>query len=158
MEFSIKVVQLSQDDPLYILRGHRLRFPKTIVFLSLNINFVIANSADLDEMPHYAAFHLGLHCLPKYLFRDFWSSKGNPFSTGNLFVSIDALRPCPQIFSYVRNYPVLSRDDIASYSTFRTQHNASGVAQTKDLLISSGALYYRCIIMLATFKSINDIQ
>ena len=21
-----------------------------------------------DEMPHYVAFHLGLHCLPKYLF------------------------------------------------------------------------------------------
>ena len=26
------------------------------------------NSADPDEMPPYAAFHLGLHCLPKYLF------------------------------------------------------------------------------------------
>ena len=23
------------------------------------------NSAELDEMPPYAAFHLGLHCLPK---------------------------------------------------------------------------------------------
>ena len=28
-------------------------------------NFVLANSADPDEMPHYAAFHQGLHCLPK---------------------------------------------------------------------------------------------
>ena len=28
--------------------------------------FTLANSADLDEMLHYAAFHLGLHCLPKY--------------------------------------------------------------------------------------------
>ena len=28
-----------------------------------------ANSVDPDEMPHYAAFHLGLHCLPKYAFR-----------------------------------------------------------------------------------------
>ena len=27
-----------------------------------------ANSADPDEMLHHAAFHLGLHCLPKYLF------------------------------------------------------------------------------------------
>ena len=26
------------------------------------------NSADPDEMPPYAAFHVGLHCLPKYLF------------------------------------------------------------------------------------------
>ena len=31
------------------------------------MGFVIANSADPDEMPHYAAFHLGLHCLLKYL-------------------------------------------------------------------------------------------
>ena len=31
--------------------------------------FVLANSVDLDEMPHYAVFHLGLHCLPKYRFK-----------------------------------------------------------------------------------------
>ena len=38
-------------------------------FLSLKIVFVLANSEDPDGMPHYAAFHLGLHCLPKYSFR-----------------------------------------------------------------------------------------
>ena len=27
------------------------------------IDLVLANSADPDEMPPYAAFHLGLHCL-----------------------------------------------------------------------------------------------
>ena len=37
---------------------------KNIVFLSLKINFVLANSVDPDEMTYYAAFHLGLHCLP----------------------------------------------------------------------------------------------
>ena len=31
----------------------------------------LANSADPDHMQHYAAFHLGLHCLPKYSFRGF---------------------------------------------------------------------------------------
>ena len=30
---------------------------------------ILANSADPDEMQHDAAFHLGLHCLPKYPFR-----------------------------------------------------------------------------------------
>ena len=30
--------------------------------------FVIAESVDPGEMPHYAAFHLGLHCLPKNAF------------------------------------------------------------------------------------------
>ena len=28
-------------------------------------------SVDLGEMQHYVAFHLGLHCLHKYLFRGF---------------------------------------------------------------------------------------
>ena len=30
----------------------------------------VANSADLDEMPHNASFHLGLHYLLKYPFWD----------------------------------------------------------------------------------------
>ena len=30
--------------------------------------FILAKSADPDKMPHYAAFRLGLHCLPKYPF------------------------------------------------------------------------------------------
>ena len=41
-------------------------FKKYIVFLSLKTNFVLANSANLNEMAYYAAFHLGFHCLPKY--------------------------------------------------------------------------------------------
>ena len=48
---------------MYILRGYVI-ISKNIVFLSLKIDFVLANSADPDEMPPYAAFHLGLHCLP----------------------------------------------------------------------------------------------
>ena len=48
----MKLHTISQDGPLYKLRGHRLKFPKKIIFLSLKID--------------YAAFHLGLHCLPKY--------------------------------------------------------------------------------------------
>ena len=35
----------------------------------------IANSADLDETPQYVAFHLGLHCLSKFTFEGFWSTK-----------------------------------------------------------------------------------
>ena len=37
-------------------------------FCPLKIVFIFANGADSDEMPHYAAFHLGLFCLSKYLF------------------------------------------------------------------------------------------
>ena len=37
------------------------------MFLSLKIIFIlhVANSADPCEMPRYAPFHLGLHCLLK---------------------------------------------------------------------------------------------
>ena len=72
--FSTKrsLVQISQDGPWVTCYN----FQKNTVFLSLKNDFVLANSADLDEMLHYVAFHLGLHCLPKYPFRGFWSSKG----------------------------------------------------------------------------------
>ena len=50
--------------------------PNFYVFLSLKTVLTSAKSADPDEMQHYAAFHLGLHCLSKYPFRGFWNSKG----------------------------------------------------------------------------------
>ena len=34
----------------------------------LKIIFTFTNGVDPDEMQHYAAFHLGLHCLQKYSF------------------------------------------------------------------------------------------
>ena len=37
---------------------------------------ILANSADTDEIQHYAAFHLGLHCLSKYPIRGFQNTKG----------------------------------------------------------------------------------
>ena len=40
-----------------------------MVFLSLYIDYDLANSADPAEMSHYTAFHLGLHCLLKYASR-----------------------------------------------------------------------------------------
>ena len=46
------------------------------VFLSLKVVLILANSADSDEMQHYASFHLGLHCFPKYLSRGFQYTKG----------------------------------------------------------------------------------
>ena len=43
------------------MRGQVIILEKYIVFLSLEIDFVLANNADPAEMPHNAAFHLGLH-------------------------------------------------------------------------------------------------
>ena len=40
-------------------------FKKNVVFfcLKMHVVFTFTNSVDPDEMQHYAAFHLGLHCL-----------------------------------------------------------------------------------------------
>ena len=39
------------------------------------IAFILANGAGPDEMLHFAAFHLGLQCLPKYSLRGFQYTK-----------------------------------------------------------------------------------
>ena len=57
------------------MTGYNFQKKKKIVSLSLKIDLVLSNSTDPDEMQHYAAFHHGLHCLPKYLFRGFQSTK-----------------------------------------------------------------------------------
>ena len=45
---------------VYIEGLHVITFKNIKFFL----DFVLTNNADPDEMPPYAAFHLGLHCLP----------------------------------------------------------------------------------------------
>ena len=40
---------------------------KNIVFYSLKIDFDLANSVNPDKILYYMTFHLGLHCLPRYL-------------------------------------------------------------------------------------------
>ena len=62
------LTSLKQDDPLYILMGHRLYFPSDIIFLSLKIEFVLANSADCKN-----AAPAGSLLFLKYPLRDFKS-------------------------------------------------------------------------------------
>ena len=45
------------------------------VFLSLKVILVLTNSTYPDEMQHYAAFHPGIHCLPKYTLNGFQYTK-----------------------------------------------------------------------------------
>ena len=48
---------------VYIKGPQVIIFSKGNAFLSLKIVFVLTNSVDTDEMPHNAAFHLGLSCF-----------------------------------------------------------------------------------------------
>ena len=77
MEFSIKLLAILSGWSIVNIEGSLLCyifFKKVII--SLKIVFAIAISAGPDEMPHNAAFNLGLHCLQKYPLRGFRSSKG----------------------------------------------------------------------------------
>ena len=47
-----------------------------IYFKGSKVVFILANSSDPDEMLCSAAFHLGLHCFLKYMFRGFQHTKG----------------------------------------------------------------------------------
>ena len=51
--------------PIVHVEGSQAIFSKYIIFPSLKMGFVSANSVDPNEMMHYVAFHLG-DCLPKY--------------------------------------------------------------------------------------------
>ena len=73
MVFSIKLHTRKSGWFIVYIEGSQ--FKKNIVFLFLKIDFVLANSADSDEISHYVAFHLGLLLFAKYQFRVFWSTK-----------------------------------------------------------------------------------
>ena len=51
----------------YILRSHRSEFTYCDVFFKKTLKnaLISAKSVVPDEIQHYAAFHLGLHCLKK---------------------------------------------------------------------------------------------
>ena len=76
MDFPIHIDTISMELSLCIIKASWLKILKRLVLLSLKIVFTFLNSADTDEMPPYAAFHLGLHCLPKYLLTGIKNEKG----------------------------------------------------------------------------------
>ena len=63
MEFSIKFDTVKLGWSIVYIVGSQVIILKNIVFLTLK------NSADPDEMLHYAAFHLGLYCYSKLINR-----------------------------------------------------------------------------------------
>ena len=65
MEFSIKFDTVKSRWSIIYIEGLHLIISKKkrYIFLFLKIVFVLAISADPDEMLPYAAFHLGLHSL-----------------------------------------------------------------------------------------------
>ena len=71
MNSPIHIDTISMGLPILRFNGSQVVFS-----IMLKVVLILANSADPDEMQHYAAFHLGLHCLPKYSFRGFQYTRG----------------------------------------------------------------------------------
>ena len=65
MDLPIHIDAISIELPIVYFKGSQ------VVFLCLKVILILANSADPDEMQHYAAIHLGLQCLLNYPFGGF---------------------------------------------------------------------------------------
>ena len=61
MEYSIKLYAIKSGWSIVYIEGSQVIILKN-AFLSLKIDFILANREYPDEMLHYAAFQLGLHC------------------------------------------------------------------------------------------------
>ena len=76
MEFPIKFDSVKPRWTIIYIEGSHVIIFKNIVFLSIKMYLVLAISADPDEMQLHVAFHLCLHCLPKY------SISGSQYTNG----------------------------------------------------------------------------
>ena len=56
-------------DGLFVILGMSGLFCHFILLLMENLKILLANTADPDQMPHYVASDLGLHCLPMTLLK-----------------------------------------------------------------------------------------
>ena len=72
MDFPIHIDTISMDLSILYFKGTQVKNLIFFIFLSLKI----VNNQYPDEMLHYTAFHLVLHCLPKYLFIGIQNEKG----------------------------------------------------------------------------------
>ena len=64
--FSYRLIELRRECHIIVSKVTSSRFQ---FFMYLKISFILTNSADSDEMQHFVALHLSLHCLSKYPFR-----------------------------------------------------------------------------------------
>ena len=77
MDFSIHIDTISMGLPIEYLKGAQASNTYIIIsFCPWMLFLILTNSADPDEMQHYAAFHLGLYRLPKFSFKGFQYAMG----------------------------------------------------------------------------------
>ena len=87
MDFPIQINTIRMGLSIIYFKESEVKIQNNYELQSLRIVIILANSVDPDEMPHFAAFHLGLHCLPKYPLRGFLYTKGQTWASSRDFGS-----------------------------------------------------------------------
>ena len=65
-DYPIHIDTISMELSIFYSKGLPVKISiKRCISVNEDCVLILANSADPDEMPPNAAFHLGLHCLPK---------------------------------------------------------------------------------------------
>ena len=75
MDFLINIDKISMGMPILYYTSSQVA-SKSWHTSVLKLVLILANSADSDKMQHYAAFLLGLHCLPKCPFKGYLYTMG----------------------------------------------------------------------------------
>ena len=77
MDFPKQIKAIRMGLSIIYLKGSQVGIlPIMMYFCPWACFYLVTNSENLDEMQHYAAFHLGLHSLSKYPFMGFQNTKG----------------------------------------------------------------------------------
>ena len=76
MNFPIQINTTEMGLSIIYFKGSKDEISKLRCASILKNVFIVANSADTDEMLHFATFHPGLYCLLKYPFRGFQNTRG----------------------------------------------------------------------------------
>ena len=67
MVYHLHIDTISMELSSLYFKGLPLKISIKLCIFAPEDCFFLTNSADPDKMPPYAAFYLGLYCLPKYL-------------------------------------------------------------------------------------------
>ena len=68
MDYAIHIDTIRIELSILYFKGLLGKFSIKLCIICPEGCFILANSADPDEMAPFVAFHLGLHCLPKYMY------------------------------------------------------------------------------------------
>ena len=68
MDYPIHIDKIGLELCILYSKGLPVKIPVKLCICVPEDCFILADNADPDKMPHCETFHLGVYCLPMYLF------------------------------------------------------------------------------------------